>query len=323
MVLIGNGLLMVAVLTFVAVMLLVEGLYLLWRSGHGREARKVRSRLDALTSIGDPEMRARLVKEADAFEKLLLRLPRAEQLRMLLQQSGLGISLGGLGVLTLAGAGVALLLSSTVLRVVWLADLAVGTTGALAPFAYVLYRRAQRLAKLEQQLPEALDLIGRGLRAGHAFSSTLKMAGEELQEPVGGEFRLVHEEINFGVSMEQALTNLATRVPSTDVRFFVVAVLIQRESGGNLTEILGNLSMLIRDRLKLHARVRVLSSEGRLSAWILVAMPFVLAGAITAMNRDFMQVLWTDPLGISLVKGMLGLMAVGIVILRQIVRIRY
>ena len=135
------------------------------------------------------------------------------------------------------------------------------------------------MAKIERQLPDALDLMTRALRAGHAFSSALKMAGEEMAEPIAGEFRTVHDEVNFGVSLEQALTHLSERVPLTDLRYFVVAVLIQRDSGGNLTEILGNLSQLIRERLKLLAKVKVLSSEGRMSAWILGLMPFFLAGA--------------------------------------------
>src|SRR5690606_23421712 len=117
-----------------------------------------------------------------------------------------------------------------------------------------------------------------------------------------GEFRIVHDEVNFGVSLQNALMNLCERVPITDVRYFVVSVLIQRESGGNLTEILGNLSHLIRDRLKLLARVRVLSSEGRLSAWILGVMPFALGAVMNMVNPEFMSPLWTDPIGITIMQ---------------------
>ncbi|HEY0825843.1 MAG TPA: type II secretion system F family protein, partial [Ramlibacter sp.] len=144
---------------------------------------------------------------------------------------------------------------------------------------------------------------------------------DELQDPLAAEFRATHEEINFGVSVPQALAALAQRVPSMDVRYFVVAVLIHREAGGNLAEILGNLARVVRERLKLLARVRVLTAEGRLSAWILVAMPFVLAGLMLLLNPEFMRPLWTDPLGIALVKWMLGLMLLGIVLLRRMVRI--
>jgi tight adherence protein B len=187
---------------------------------------------------------------------------------------------------------------------------------------YVARKRTLRMRKIEHQLPDALDLMTRALRAGHAFSSSLQMASEELQDPLAAELRATHDEVNYGVSMQQALTNLSQRVPSMDVRYFVVAVLIQRESGGNLTEILSNLSRLIRERLKLMARVRVLSSEGRLSALVLIIMPFLLAGLLAVFNPTFMRPLWTDPLGISMVKVLLVMMAVGMLMLRQIVRIR-
>jgi tight adherence protein B len=133
---------------------------------------------------------------------------------------------------------------------------------------------------------------------------------------------MVHEEVNFGLTLQQALKHLTERVPLTDLRYFVVAVQIQRESGGNLAEVLGKLAQLIRARLRLLARVRVLSSEGRLSAWILVLLPFVLGGLLTVFNPRFMQLLWTDPIGITLLKWMLGLMLLGVVLIARIVRIR-
>src|SRR6202007_3264547 len=142
--------------------------------------------------------------------------------------------------------------------------------------AYVQYVRSRRLLQLQHQLPEAMDLVTRALRAGHSFSSGVQMIAEEMANPIANEFRIVADEVNFGVSLQQALTNLSERIPLTDLRYFVVSVLIQRDSGGNLTEVLGTLRSLIRERLKLLARVRVLSSEGRLSAWILGMMPFGL-----------------------------------------------
>jgi len=150
----------------------------------------------------------------------------------------------------------------------------------------------------------------------------VQMIGEEMSEPIAGEFRMVADEVGFGVSLQQALTNMSERVPLTDMRYFVVSVLIQRDSGGNLTEVLGNLSRLIRDRLKLLARVRVLSSEGRLSAWILGLMPFALAALMNVFNPEFMSPLWTDPIGQTVLKYMLVVMLVGVVLLRKIVKIR-
>jgi tight adherence protein B len=173
-----------------------------------------------------------------------------------------------------------------------------------------------------EQLPDALDLISRALKAGHAFPSGLQMVGEEAQDPIAGEFRIVHDEINFGVAVPTALANLANRVPSLDMRQFVIAVLIQRETGGNLTELLANISTLIRERLKLLMKVRVLSAEGRLSAWILCLLPFFLAGVINLINPRFMSVLWTDPMGLKMIYASLVMMAVGALWMRKIIRIR-
>ncbi len=203
----------------------------------------------------------------------------------------------------------------------WIAML-VAVAGAAMPLLYLNHRRSRRLAQLERQLPDALDLVTRALRAGHSFASSVQMIGEEMSEPIAGEFRMVADEVGFGVSLQQALTNMSERVPLTDLRYFVVSVLIQRDSGGNLTEVLGNLSKLIRDRLKLLARVRVLSAEGRLSAWILGLMPLALVALLNAFNPEFMSPLWTDPIGIMVVKYMLVLMVVGVLILRKIVKIR-
>jgi tight adherence protein B len=297
----------------------------MWRAQHGANALKLRSRLQELAAENDPQ-RARLLKEQAAggpavFEALTRKIPHAQALQRRLDQSGLAWSIGKLAMLMVislaVGVGACMLLHFPPLI-----ELGLSAAGALAPLAYVGRKRQQRLGKLEQQLPDALDLICRGLRAGHAFSATLKMAGDELQEPIRTEFRVVHEEVNFGVALPQALSNLAERVPTTDMRYFVVAVLIQRESGGNLTEILGNLSHLVRERLKLMGRVRVLSAEGRLSAWILVLMPFVLGGVMTVLDPKFMTPLWTDPMGISMLKVMLAMMALGVLVVRKIVRIR-
>jgi tight adherence protein B len=317
----------VLVLVFVTVILLIESLWLLWKSHRGEQAKKLRQRLHAMSHAPAVEVQARLLKQralsdVPALERTLRRIARAHQLERLIRQAGLGWTVSRLLLACLALGATGAFAVLTIARQGPLFAAAAGMLFAAVPLLYVQRARHRRLAKLEQQLPEALDLITRGLRSGHAFASGLKMAGDEMPEPIAGEFRAVHDEVNFGVSLENALANLSERVPLTDVRYFVVAVLIQRDSGGNLTEILGNLSRLIRDRLKLLARVRVLSSEGRLSAWILGIMPFALAGVINLANPQFMSPLWTDPMGIAIVKYMLLLMALGIVVLRKITHIR-
>lgn len=324
MLLFGNRFVALAIFTFVAVVLLVEGLYLLWNERRGPTARKLRSRLEEL-AVENDSAKARILKEqalsSNAFERIAQMLPGSATIRNWLAQSGLGWSAGTLLVWSL-GAGAAGALAGVLLRLPPLLALAVAAVAALVPGARVHRAAAKRLARLEEQFPDALDLIGRGLRAGHAFTAALKMAGDDLPAPVGSEFRAVHEEVNYGVSMQQALENLAERVPSTDVRYFVVAVLIQRESGGNLTEILDGLSRLVRERLKLRGRIRVLAAEGRLSAWILGALPFALGGLFTLLNPEFMRPLWTDPVGTTLLQVMGVLMFFGALMLRAIARIR-
>ena len=313
-------------LVFVAVLLLLEGLRMLWKQYKGPEAKRLGRRLRALSAAHDRSAQSKLVKdrvlsEIPRLQRMLQRMPRAYQLDRFILQSGLdwtvsGLLLGG-AILFVLGALAALMLRQPMV----LALLAGAALGAV-PWLYLQRKRYQRLALMERQLPEALDLVTRALRAGHAFSSGLQMAGEELAEPIAGELRLVHDEINYGTSLPQALTNLSERVPITDLRYFVVAVLTQRESGGNLTEMLGNLSRLIRERLKLHDRVRVLSADGRMSAWILGLMPFGLAALLQLLNPGFMSPLWTDPIGITILKWLAALMVIGVLLLRRIVRIR-
>jgi len=323
----GNSFLIVSVLVFIAAVLLVEGLYLLWKSHRGPEARKLENRLQALSASFDATaqtqlLKKRMISDVPLFERLLLCLPQVNALQSLLHQSGLGWTVSRL-VLTCVACGAVLLGIVVLLHQSMLAILIAGAAGAVAPVLYAVRKRRQRLGKVEQQLPDAIDLLNRALRSGHAFSSGLKMIGDEMPEPIASEFRIVHDEVNFGVSLQQALTNLSQRLPLTDLRYFIVSVLIQRDSGGNLTEVLGNLSRLIRERLKLAAKVKVLSSEGRLSAWILVIMPFALGTIMQLVNPDFMSPMWHDPIGTAIIKYMLALMLIGVFIMRKIIKIRY
>lgn len=324
--LLANDFLVLTVLVFVAIMLLLESAYIVWRGQHGPQARKVQSRLRVLSSTHDGSaqtqlIKQRLVDELPAVQRQLQSL-RLQRLDSFLLQSGLGWTISKLMILCATMGIGGWLVVGGVLRQTLLTALAAGVLVAALPLLYVSFRRDRRLKKIETQLPDALDLITRALRAGHAFGSGLKMAGDEMAEPISGELRIVHEEVNFGVSMERALSHLSDRVPITDLRYFVVAVLIQRESGGNLTEILTNLSRLIRERHKLLAKVRVLSAEGKMSAWVLAAMPFALAGILNILNPQFISLLWTDPLGISMVKYLLAMMLFGILVMRKIVKIR-
>jgi tight adherence protein B len=322
----NNGFLAFAVLVFVAALLAIEGLFTAWSGRHGAHARKLRARLRQLAGTPEADVQRSLLKQrvlsgSPWLHRALARTPGVAALDRAIAQAGLAWTAARVLFASAAAACGAWLLADALMHRVLLAA-AAAAAGALVPLAIVLRRRGKRLAHIEQQLPDALDLITRALRAGHAFSAALKMAADELADPVAGEFRLVHEEINFGVSMQEALTHLSERIPLTDVRYFVVAVLIQRESGGNLTEILANLSRLIRERAKLLARVRVLSSEGRMSAWILTLLPFALGGALYLANPKFMGTMVTDPLGIAMTQWLLFMMTCGVLILRRIIRLR-
>jgi tight adherence protein B len=182
--------------------------------------------------------------------------------------------------------------------------------------------KTKRLQRIELQLPDALDLMSRAMRAGHAFPTALKMVSEEMSAPIGSEFRVAIDEVNFGVAIPAALMNLADRIPSTDLRYFVIAVLIQRETGGNLTQLLDSISRIIRARINLLGQVRVLSAEGRLSAWILSLLPFGVGAMVQLTNPQFLAVLFIDPAGRKMLVGAALLMLVGIAIMRKVIRIR-
>ncbi|MFA9216526.1 MAG: type II secretion system F family protein [Sphingomonadaceae bacterium] len=316
-----------AVLLFAAVILMTEGAWLWWSATHGGGARRISKRLRLMATRGEPGaervtiLKQRRYSQWPALERALRQLPQLELLDRLLLQAGVSWS-----VAQFLGWSLALLLAGVLLPQGWHWPLP-GVLGAmlvalLLPAGLLLRARSARLHKLEAQLPEAADFIGRALRAGHSFANVLQMVGEELPEPIAGEFKAAYEEINYGVPMNEALHNLALRIPLTDLRYLVIAVLIQRESGGNLAEILGNIGRMIRARLKLLGQVRVMSAEGRMSAWVLGLLPLVVMLAMSVLNPNYISVLWTDPVGIRLL-WYAGLASVlGILWMNSVIRIR-
>ncbi|AZQ53702.1 type II secretion system F family protein [Burkholderia cenocepacia] len=315
------------ILTFVAVVLSIEGVYQWWNARHGAAARRIESRIRAMSAGGNVQqerlsiLKKRMLDESKPFDRMLLRMPRVHALDLVIQQSGLDWTLPKLITLSAAFAALTWFALSFV-RLPQLAAVPVALFAGWMPMLYVLRCRARRMRKLERQLPEICDMIARALRSGHSFTSTLGMVGDEFSEPMGGEFRVTFDEVNYGVSLHDALMNLATRVPVQDLRYFVIAVLIQRETGGNLAELLESIAALIRERFKLFDKVRVLSAEGRLSAWILGLLPFGTAAVMALLNREFLSVLWEDPAGLRMVEAMLVSMLLGLFWIRRIVRIR-
>lgn len=314
---------LLALLVLVAVLLLLEGLYLVWHSYHGPQAGHLADRLGRPVNSSTARLlRQRPDSRLPLIDAMLARWHGSRKFALWMQQSGTGWHPAQLAAVAVLAAMLALLAVQTLLHApLWMA-LGAAFLAGCAPAAWIGRQRVRRLRAIERQLPDALDLIVRALKAGHAFSSALQMAGEELGEPLAGELRLTHEEANFGVPLDQALLALEQRVPLMDLRYFVVAVLVQREAGGNLTEALTNLARLTRERLKLHARVRVLTAEGRLSAWLLSLMPFFLFGLIFTFNRPFMEPLWTDPIGLAMIRILLSMMLLGVLWLRRITHVR-
>jgi tight adherence protein B len=304
----------------------MEAIYLFWRARRGSAAMRLNRRLDLLsqstTSDGQRSLlKQRRLSEVSSFAKLLGGFSFMATLERYIAQAALSWTVGSLILTSCTAAALGLAIAALTASPA-LMGLAYAVALAALPWLYVARTRGKRLRKLELQLPEALDLITRAMRAGHSLPLGIQLLTDEMPDPIASEFRLVHEQVSFGVSLQQALANLCDRVPLTDFRYFVVSVLIQRQSGGNLTEVLGNLSRLIRERLKLLGRVRVLSAEGRMSAWVLSILPFFLGGLLQLFNPKFMGPFWSDPLGIKMLQILLTMMALGIFVLTRIVKIR-
>ena len=318
---------LVYLLVFCSVLLLAWGLWQAWQSRHSPGAGRVARRLRAMQTASDEHSAAvsitkeRLYSQHAQWQRALQRMPGVASLDRLLLQSGKNWNVARFMAWTLLCLLIGVVLAS-LLSLPWLMRVLLAPACAALPYWLVVRARNRRQARIEQQLPDALDLMARAMRAGHAFPTALKMVGEEMTAPLADEFRAVFDEVNFGVGMADALVGLAARVPSTDLRYFVIAVLIQRETGGNLTELLASISAIIRDRLKLMGQVRVLSAEGRMSAWVLGLMPVVMIGVMALVNPQYIRLLWTDPSGIKLLWYAAGMVALGVVWMRNVIRIR-
>ena len=313
-----------AVAAFLAVVLCLEGLYNVWASRHSPEARRVAARLEALSQ--DPVTRASIERTEQAqrlprLNALIAQTTPGGALQRWVSASALKVSVAELvalsGLLALVGAVLPGMLGKPAVLAA-----ALGLALAALPWWRVAHHRQRRIEQIERQLPQALDLMSRAMRAGHAFAAAVRMVAEELPEPLGRDFRILFDEINYGVPTHEALVRLAERVPLPDVSYFAVAVTIQRDSGGNLAELLDKIATIVRERLKLHGEVRTLSAEGRLSAYILTALPFAVALVVHFTNPRFMAVLWTDPGGLRMVGTALVMMILGVWWMRRIIRIR-
>jgi tight adherence protein B len=323
----------VAVVVFVAVALAVVCLSLVWEGIRAlRRQRQVGRRLKELAGRSPDDERDRppaagmLSREEDGdplwVRTLLTLLPRREDLRRLLDQADSDWSMGTFLLLTL-GLAIAGGLATSVMYGNVGAPLAVAAGCALLPYARLRRRRKKNYEAFEENFPETIELLGRSLRAGHAFVTGLEVVAQEAPPPVNREFRQVFEEQRFGMPLKESLLGLADRVDTVDVRMFVTSVLIQRESGGNLAEVLDNLAQLIRERFKFRRQLRVYTAQGRMTGYLLAILPIAVGLALLGIDRDYMIVLFVEPMGRMLVLLTLLLQVAGFLWIRKIVNLDF
>jgi tight adherence protein B len=318
---------LIAIIIFLSVLLLIEAVYLSWKNLRDPEAQKVNKRLRILSAGGIRPggqlniLRKRDLSKVSSINTLLMKLPRIRKLDRLIVQSGSKLNAARFLLITIVSA------TAGALDCWWFSQkqIILSVVGMLAfgilPLLYLVYKKKKRLQRFEAQLPEALDLIVRALRSGHAFNRTLQMIAEEMPDPIGSEFSTTFDEINYGLSVKEALENLSSRLDSTDLKYFTIAVLIQRESGGNLAEILEKTSYVIRERFKLFGKIRVLAAQGKLSGWILCLLPVALGAILSILFPEFTTPLFNDPIGPYLIYCGMILMAFGVLSMWKIIKI--
>lgn len=313
-------------MVFLTVLLLAGALIVPSFGTGSRQAKRMRSRIHGVIQSMDNEavelMREQYLRKLTPMERRIEQLPGMERLAELIEQSG-AQGLPAYRVVlrcVFFGVGVALIVM-IFLPIIWLA-LGAGVIVTWLPILQIRIRREKRMAEFEEQLPEALDVMARALRAGHPFTESLAMAGEEMAAPVGDEFGMTFRDINYGMTVRTAFLAMLQRVPSMSLMAVTTAIMVQRDTGGNMAEILGKISHVVRSRFRFQRRVRTLSAEGRMSAWVLTLVPFVLAGMIAFTEPTYLPMLIDDPRGQKMVIGAFIGITVGVFWLRQLIRIR-
>jgi tight adherence protein B len=248
------------------------------------------------------------------------RVPAFEDAHLMIEQAGSAMTLSRFLVIS-GGLAIGLGLGVLVLTLRWPAGIIAAAVGGLTPYVILRRKRSKRFYKFEEQLPEAIDMLGRAIRAGHPLSSGLKMVADEAKDPVAGEFRRTHEEHRFGLAFEDAMLAMADRVGIVDVRILVTAILIQREVGGNLAEVLDNLASVIRARFNIRRQLRVYTAQGRFSGYVLAVLPIAVGAAIYSLNPPYMKLLFTDPMGKLMVAFAVIFQIIGFLWIRKIVNI--
>lgn len=321
----SDGLWMFALLVFFTVVLLLQGTVVPVFSDSRKMGKRIQARLQRLANeSGGPEftslLREKYLRDLSAFERVLESMPAMERLARVLEQAGMQtrayriVSLSF--VLSIAAAVIFWLFSR-----LWLIALLGAVIGMALPFLHVLRARAKRFARFEEQMPDAIDMIQRALKAGHPFGQCLKLVAEDMEQPIAGEFELTFADLSYGNDPRRALFGLLQRVPSVSVTALITAVMVQRETGGNLAENLAKISSVIRGRFRFQRRVKTLSAEGRMSGVILSMTPIVLFGVMWIFHPDYIALLTEHPRGPTLIWIAIAMGSMGILWIRQLVRL--
>jgi len=324
---------LMVILVFVAVALIVFAAGMVWDQRRA-QARLLRERLASVQKAAEREpneelalLRDEMLSQIPALDNLLRRSERMTNFQSFLDQADLKVRAGNLLIYCLISAivmgGVGLVLAGSLPPDQATLFAVVGALlGGVIPFSYASYRRTKRFQKFEELFPDAIDTLARAVRAGHAFTTALELIATEIAEPVAGEFRMLFEEQKFGLPVRDALLNLTDRMPLVDVKFFVTAVMLQRETGGNLAEILDNLSYVIRERFKIMRQVRVYTAQGRLTMLLLMGLPPVIVVIMLMTSPQFIRPLFADPIGHTLIVSGIVLQTLGYFVIRNIIRIQ-
>lgn len=321
----SNGMMIFVAMIFVTVFLLVQGLVVPVFGESAKARKRLLKKLNQIQAATEGDaysslLREKYLRRLSPWGRQLERLPAMEALAARIEQAGKKYLAYRVTLLAACLAVVVAVIAWVATRVV-VAPVIAGAIGAYLPFMWISQQRRKRMAKIEEQIPDAIDTMTRALRAGHPFNATLRMIAEDLDDPIAGEFELTFGDINYGNDLRRAMLGLLSRIPSVTMMALVTSVLVQKETGGNLAEILKQISGVVRGRFKFHRKVKTLSAEGRMSAWVLALVPLMLFAVISVSTPDYLPVLVDDPRGQKMI--MYGMVSgvLGILWIRRILRI--
>lgn len=311
---------------FLFTVAVVELIYLIWTESKFAEKRTVKKRLLYISAGGKHGQeklslyRDKVLKDVGIVERIAFKLPRIATLDRMLLKAKVPLNATTFLLASVALGGVGLILGLKFLPHA-MAAVGLGIMLLVIPFLFLRIAERSYYNKFQEQLPEGLDLLARAVRSGHSITAGLEMIGEEMEDPIKSEFAAVVDEVNLGLTLKEALDNLCERVPSMDMRFFAIAILVQKETGGNVAEILDNISRLIRERFQFARQVKALTAEGRYSAGVLIALPILMFIYVYFVNYDYVSTLWTEKIGQYMMFGAIVLQLIGSYIIKKIVTI--